>query len=87
MENMTHVPDKRGLAGRYPEGGHPRVHKVDHSELFILQSEASWNLSSLLFSNDGDLRMQGSKNWLGTDIIYWGDDSGFYQMGLWWSGV
>ena len=81
MENVAHVPDKK--SGRYPEGGHPRVHRVDRTELLALQSLGSWTLSSLfLLSKDGDLRMQGSiKNWLGSDIIYWGDDRGF------WSGV
>ena len=87
MENTAHVPEKR--SGRYCEGGHPRVYnKVDRTKQLALQSEASWNLSSLLLSKDGDLKMQGSiKNWLGTDIIYWGDDRGFYQKGLWSSGV
>ena len=39
MENVAHVPDKR--SGRNPYGGHLRVHKVDHTELLTLQSEAS----------------------------------------------
>ena len=57
-----------------------RVYKVDHTELLALQSEASWNLSFFFLSKDGDLRMQGSiENRLGSDIIYWGDDWGFYQ--------
>ena len=38
MENVAHVPDKR--SGRYPEGGHQRVHKVDCTELLALQIEA-----------------------------------------------
>ena len=39
MEDVAHIPDKR--SGRYPEGDHPRVHKVDCIELLALQSEAS----------------------------------------------
>ena len=39
MEKVANVPDKR--SGRYPEVGHPRVHKVDRTELLALQSEAS----------------------------------------------
>ena len=39
MENVAHVPDKK--SGSYPEGGHPRVHRVDRTELLALQSLGS----------------------------------------------
>ena len=60
MENVAHIPDKHKRSGRYPEGGHPRVHKVDCTKQLVLQSEASLNLSSLFLSKNCDLRMQGS---------------------------